>query len=273
MAEATGTATAVGVLATMNAPQGGFVTYVFTGTWDATILLEYSGNGGITWSVLDSFSANVSDRKNTLAVGAYRLRVSEFTSGTVVWGMTANSMTTFEPGVVWEDLRFPAQGINPPGTIRDPDVDQTLDGFPGTLLFQHDRIEMIAGVAQMSHAWQEGTGIRPHIHWSKTTSDPGDVAWVFAYRFLERGVAPENWSSDIAGEVVLPTNDIEEAEGITAFGEITMTDRKASQMMSWRVSRLGGEPQDTYADHDARLFEFDIHYRRDSDGTGGEFIK
>ena len=85
---------------------------------------------------------------------------------------------------VWDDLRFPAQGINPAGAIDAPTVDTTLTAFPGTLLFAGNAENVIAGIAQMPHAWAKGTPIRPHIHWAKTTGSASAISWVFYYRHL-----------------------------------------------------------------------------------------
>ena len=66
--------------------------------------------------------------------------------------MTTNTMFS---GTRWDDLRFPAQGINPAGAASPPTVDDTT--FPGTLLFATNATNVIAGVAQLPHAWKRGT--------------------------------------------------------------------------------------------------------------------
>ena len=43
----------------------------------------------------------------------------------------------YEP---WDDLRFPAQSINPAGTAGPPTVDDTT--YPGTLLFDFARTDL-----------------------------------------------------------------------------------------------------------------------------------
>lgn len=62
---------------------------------------------------------------------------------------------------VWDDLRFPAQGINPAGAANAPTIDDVLTSFPGTLLFAGNAENVIVGIAQMPHAWAKGTSIRP----------------------------------------------------------------------------------------------------------------
>lgn len=69
-------------------------------------------------------------------------------------------------GDKWDDLRFPVTAVNPPGNVSDPDIDPTT----GLLLFAHNATNLVYIVAQMPHEWHEGSGIRPHIHWMKTTT-------------------------------------------------------------------------------------------------------
>ena len=53
----------------------------------------------------------------------------------------------------WEDLKFPSQGINPPGAASDP----TRSTATGLLRFSGVNDNVIAGLAQMPHAWAPGT--------------------------------------------------------------------------------------------------------------------
>ena len=55
-----------------------------------------------------------------------------------------------DEGGGWDDLRFPAQGINPIGAAGDPDRDSTT----GLFLFDSGLTETLAGVSQMPHTQQ-----------------------------------------------------------------------------------------------------------------------
>ena len=68
-------------------------------------------------------------------------------------------------GPRWDDLKFPATAINPPGQASDPDVEATS----GLLLFAAAGTELVYALAQMPHHWEEGSDIKPHVHWTKTT--------------------------------------------------------------------------------------------------------
>jgi hypothetical protein len=181
--------------------------------------------------------------------------------------------TAINTGPAWDDLRFPAQGINLPGQPADPDREVATSLF----LFDSNITETIAGVAQMPHAWKEGSVIAPHVHWQKTTSAAGNVLWRFEYDNI---VNPGDVSLltyanvlDIATPAAgTPDNNTAGENLISSFGDVDMTGREISCLILWRLSRIGGDALDTYG-ADARLVEFDIHYQIDSDGSDAEFVK
>lgn len=169
---------------------------------------------------------------------------------------------------VWDDLRFPAQGINPAGAVDAPSVDTTLTSFPGTFLFSGSAENVIAGIAQMPHAWAKGTPIRPHIHWSKTTGSASAVSWVFYYRHLGfAGDTPSAWVGPIAGTLAVGNQTVTNNHCITTFGEIDMTGKQESACLAWQIRRLGNTDADNAT---ARLYEFDIHFQSDKFGTVDE---
>jgi hypothetical protein len=173
---------------------------------------------------------------------------------------------------VWDDLRFPSQSINPPGALVDPDVESTT----GLLLFDDGRIEIAAGVAQFPHSWLVGSAIVPHVHWQKTTSAAGNIAWRLEYELVNNGaVAAMDYGSALTVNAPvsgMTDDDTANQVLISSFGQIDMTGASLSSLLLWRLSRLGGEAEDTYG-ADARLIEFDIHYQIDSNGSMTEFSK
>lgn len=175
----------------------------------------------------------------------------------------------------WDDLRFPSQGIRitGPGGAWPPDTDTTT----ALLLFDGGRTEMIGGVAQLPHSWKEESALRPHVHWSKTTSATGDVRWVIDYEVWNNGdtslLTYVNQSVSLTPVAGTPDNDTANELLISSFDEIDMTGMRASSLVFWRISREGGDVTDTYNGADARLIEFDIHYEIDSFGSAMEFVK
>jgi hypothetical protein len=166
----------------------------------------------------------------------------------------------------WDDLRFPVQAINPPGAASDPDRDST----DGTFLFDAGSTELLMGIAQMPHKWKEGTAIDPHVHWSPTNTNTGNVLWRFAYKIANiDGTFPALYTNiDIldAGSGTADTHQMAE------FASVDMTGKTISAIIKWRLSRIGGDGTDTY-NADAKLLEFDIHFELDRPGSREELTK
>lgn len=178
------------------------------------------------------------------------------------WGNTV----TLEDGY-WEDLRFPAQGINPAGSPAPASVDSST--FPGTLLFAGNTDNHVGGVAQLPHSWQRGTAIRPHIHWAKTTTASGDIAWRFRYTWADIGGtfgAYTSWLSPTTGGV--SHSNTADKHALTNFPEMApATGIGESSMIIWELMRDVSE--DAVGDA-VRLFELDFHYQTNKSGTRSE---
>ena len=172
----------------------------------------------------------------------------------------------------WDDLRFPAQAINPPGAGSDPDVESTT----GLLLFASNATQIAAGVAQMPHGWVEGSDLNAHVHWQRTTSASGGVYWRLSYEVVNNGaVAAMDYGTVIgSGAVTAGTPDDDTAERvlITAMGDVTMTGGKVSSLVFWKLARVHDNELDTYG-ADARLIELDFHYKLNQPGSDSEYTK
>lgn len=167
----------------------------------------------------------------------------------------------------WEDLRFPAAGINPPGAVSDPDIDQT----DGALLFDAGGTEIIMGMAQMPHSWLEGSALHPHLHWSPVDANAGNVLWRLEYQMAKiNGSFPGAWTAVDALEAA--GGDAEKHQYAEFAAIDTLGNPGVSMMIKWRISRIGGDASDTYA-ADAKLLEFDFHYQIASVGSGEEYRK
>lgn len=174
-------------------------------------------------------------------------------------------------GERWDDLQFPATSINPPGQVSDPDFDTTNGGW----LFAAAGTEVVYLMAQIPHTWKQGSVLKPHVHWQKTTSAGGDVLWQFDYKWAPIGeVMDAAFTTVTSSEVAPPTVDGDTADEhlITPFTDMDAAGKGISDMLAMKISRIGGDASDTYG-ADARLLEFDIHYIRDSRGSINEYGK
>ena len=173
---------------------------------------------------------------------------------------------------VWDDLQFAVQLANPVGLASDPSV-STDDG---TLLFSHTIDNVIFVTAQIPHRWKEQSAIVPHIHWSKTTSDSGNVAWLCEYQAANVGsVFAGSWTelatvtSTVAGT---PDTNTADKHLISSFGNLDMTGLNISAFIKFRITRVATAVEDTYG-ADAKVLGFDCHYRIDTNGSLGAFEK
>lgn len=171
----------------------------------------------------------------------------------------------------WEDLRFPATGFNPAGSTAPPGVLTTngLLSFSGTV----DNI--IGGVAQMPHAWKEGTPISPHIHLVFPTGATANTRWQLEYNI---GNVDGDFTTDSVTYTTLPVITVANPNNVARhvladFDDIPMAGHTISACVLWRLTRLAasdGADDDTNA---CTFIEFDLHYERDSPGSSLEYTK
>lgn len=171
----------------------------------------------------------------------------------------------FTKGVKWDDMRAPASGINPVGPANPPTIDTT----DGSLLFSKG--DTIVIWFQIPHTWKQGTNIKPHLHWSKTTTSIGLPNWQIKYKWANAGDIFPSFSTLISGSEGISNSNIVDKHSIFAFPELNGVGKHISSMLCVYLQRTN-DASDTYAS-DARLLEFDIHYQVDSDGSTQEYIK
>lgn len=176
------------------------------------------------------------------------------------------------PFAYWTDLTFPAQAINPPGAASDPLRSSTT----GLLEFSASVQNVITGVAQLPHGWKAGSGIRPHIHHRAAPgTDPAggnpDVVWQLEYKWYNNNdPVPATYSSDPKTFTLSNFSGGLQIADIDSFSEIDGTGMRDSSILEWRLSRMGTDGSDTYADVDV-LLEFDIRVLMNGFGSFEEY--
>ena len=171
----------------------------------------------------------------------------------------------------WDDLRFPADGINPPGAASDP----TRSTTTGLLEFSGIADNVIAGVAQMPHAWAAGTPVHPHLHLRFTTSTAGAVntRWLFEYDIANVNDDFVNASGTYTtlSTMTVPNPHNVNKHVIAAWPALDMAGKRESAVILWRISRLAAS--DPLDDDGAacEMLEFDIHHQINKWGTIVEY--
>lgn len=162
------------------------------------------------------------------------------------------------PNQVDEDLRFPANAINPIGSGSDP----SRDANTGLLVFAAGADKLIAGVFQLPHGWAAGSAITPHIHVLCTTASTNVSKWRLDYKAVNiNGVLAADYGAGMytTGEVQTFTNPNSVRKHVVfSFPAITMTGLTESAIVVWKMTRLAADNTDL---GDIVLLEFDVHYK------------
>lgn len=170
--------------------------------------------------------------------------------------------------LVWDDLRFPSNGINPVGSTAPPSLSTTT----GLLTFSGSADNIIAGVAQMPHAWKAGSTIYPHLHLLCATSNGGkNSRWKFEYNRANNNEAFENaYGTYTTLSTITEANPGSGTKLLlnpAGFGELPMVGYRESCCILWRITRLAASDAADNDTNDWVLVEFDIHYQLDKLGT------
>lgn len=221
---------------------------------------------------LNSNSKNKSPAIDVRVDGVSKFIISNTGDITVFGNFYLNgSFRLVNDGTSFEDLMFPATGINPSGDPAAP----VLDNNNGWLQFDPTIQQVVAIQVQLPHRWKEGSPIFPHIHWSKSDYTSGNVVWLLEYKWIPIGENMDsNWSVLKISTPSPDTPDTNTARKhlISSFPQIDTTNKQISDMLITKVSRLATDIEDTYAST-ALMFQFDIHYEIDSFGSNVEFVK
>lgn len=166
----------------------------------------------------------------------------------------------------WDDLRFPAQGINPAGAAAPPTVSNTT----GMLEFAGNADNVISGIAQLPHAWKKGTAVRPHLHLRFPTSNTGkNTRWKFEYDVASVNDDFVNAYGTLTTlatiTVANPANTKKHV--IAGFGDLPTTGLRESACIMWKISRLAATDAADDDTNACALLEFDIHYQIEKAGT------
>ena len=168
---------------------------------------------------------------------------------------------------VWDDLRFPAQAINPAGAANPP----TISSSTGMLEFAGNADNVIAGQAQLPHSWAEGTALRPHLHLIFPTANSNTSRWKLEYAiFPLTGTGPTYGNYTALPAVSQVNPNVANSLRILSLGDIPMTGQLGSCTILWRISRLAlsdGADNDT---SNVVMTEFDIHFQINKLGSDDE---
>ena len=164
---------------------------------------------------------------------------------------------------VWEDINIPI--INLRGGATAPGFKvlastgiyvSTFDGTGASVISAHGSMEIL-------HSYKEGSDIVPHIHWSPTTVDAGNVRWQLEYVWIAKnGTISASTTIGVTVAVSGVANQIVR----TDLGTISGVGMAMSSRFIFRLFRDPVDVLDTYA-HDVNGFDFGVHFEKDTIGS------
>ena len=190
---------------------------------------------------------------------------------TSLTGLETKYTGSFMAGVYWEDLRVSVGALKLSGS--KPPLWTSYKGGE-VLAFSDESIagneEIIYFIAQMPHAWKEGSEIDVHIHWIPEDTTAGNVRWLFTYSWASVG---GDFPSEktIVGNFAAP--GVADRHAYADLGEFDATGQTISSMLICSLKRQSSNAGDTFTAKSAYLTEIDFHYQVDSLGSRQEATK
>jgi hypothetical protein len=180
-----------------------------------------------------------------------------------------NRLNDYVTKPLYQELFFGAQSFDIAGTTGAPG----REAGTGLLLFDAAATENIYLSVLLPRAWEEGTGVQVHIHWTKTTSAAGNVTWTLTHETVDIGNTYTGGTaiSTAAVSYGVDTNTAYQYL-MSSLPDIDLGSYHLGAMMLLTVTRLGGNVADTYG-ADARLLGVSVVFRRDYDGSVEAFDK
>jgi hypothetical protein len=169
---------------------------------------------------------------------------------------------------VWDDLRFPAQGLARP-TANAAQVNDSYFGGQVLDFTSGNKVQTAQFNAQMPHGWQEESDLEFHLHITGSSDTTGTVQWGFTYAWA-------NMDASFVTELdISTTTDISVGDDhhiYAEIGDMSATGKQLSSMLICSLSRMGTQVGDTYGG-DIHLIEADFHYISDTVGSREENVK
>lgn len=130
--------------------------------------------------------------------------------------------------------------------------------------------EEVHFTVQLPHGYRTGSTLKPHVHWTPTTADAGNVVWQFEYTVQEVGGTFA--AGTLADCTTTAAGGTAWVHKITACPDIDDSGLGISSVMYGRLMRDGDHASDTY-EADVALIGFDIHFEMDSPGSAAPTSK
>ena len=185
------------------------------------------------------------------------------------------TLALYGKATVWDDIMVPTyalrSNVNPP-TFRAFVSNLWLYYFDDAGANSENQVYF---AVQFPHSWASDT-IYPHVHWTPSDNTGGAVTWAFEYSWAEyNSTTPEVFPSTTTITVNAPVavnSQNKHLIGSLPYIIPTESQNGISSMMVCRLYRNSSNNDDTYTGN-AGLLQFDIHFKKNTEGSRLQFIK
>lgn len=164
----------------------------------------------------------------------------------------------------WDDLRTPVNDLKVPGekapTWTDYLGSQVLAFSDQAVEANEERVYF---TIQLPHDYAEGTNITPHVHWTPSNTDGGNVRWLLTYSWAN---IAGNFPAETPIYAVGAAGIVADHHIMTNYDAIVGTGKTISSMLLCKLQRNSSNALDTYTGS-AYLLEIDFHYQKDDIGS------
>ena len=164
----------------------------------------------------------------------------------------------------WDDSMQPALSARTGASAPGFDAFLAAGGLLVPTFDGINTIEQVYFSVQLPHSYKEGTNIIPHIHWTPTTADAGNVVWQMEYSWGTIGSAfPAAATIETAAAAAGGTAWVHK---MTDFAELNGNGKTVSSIIIGRAFRAWNHASDTY-EHDVSFVGLDFHFKKDTAGS------
>lgn len=169
---------------------------------------------------------------------------------------------------VWDDIFFPLVTAKQ-GQTDKPAFSTTEIAY---LFPENDTAEFMYIIAQIPHTYMIGSDLSPHVHWKQTQS--GSVTFKMDYKWFPiSGSVPASFETHIMNTpaVTYTSGSMHQLTyGTKISGSMLQTTSVG--VSSMMLIKLYRDDNGTYPGN-AVVYQFDLHYLKNSLGSRTEFVK
>ena len=169
----------------------------------------------------------------------------------------------------WDDEKFPSVQLQNKKNTTSPSITYALNTQTYVFDDTYSSTDSLLFIEQLPHAWDEETTLGPHLHTININAIAGDVRWALTYRKINNFQVAVTSTTVYATQTLSGTANKSEIIGFPALETVGL---RISDFIVGEVWRNSGDAADT-ATGGICLLEFDIHVKKNTDGSREPYTK